>query len=217
VQDLPEKVFIRKTTTLSDKAYKTYKELENEFYTEVEGQQITALNVLTKLLRLQQITGGYLPDDEGKVHKIDDNKRKLLADVLEDIDSKEPLVIFARFHNDMNEIANVCDKAGLSWCELSGRINQLKDFQRGDYDVIIVQIKSGGVGVDLTRARYALYYSIGHSLGDYQQSLKRVHRPGQDRTTYFIHLVVEGTVDVKVEKALVNKKEIIDEVLQKGE
>src|SRR5207237_271377 len=55
--------------------------------------------------------------------------------------------------------------------------------------------KSGGVGIDLTRARYAVYYSLDFSLADAMQSRKRLHRPGQPHRVTYIHLLAESTVD----------------------
>ena len=69
-------------------------------------------------------------------------------------------------------------RTGRTSSELSGRVNTLPEWQEGKTDVIAVQIQAGGVGIDLTRASYCVYYSVGFSLGDYEQSLARVHRPG---------------------------------------
>ena len=65
-----------------------------------------------------------------------------------------------------------------------------------------MQISAGGVGVDLTRARYSIFYSLSFSLGEYDQALARVHRPGQTRPVEHIHLVARNTVDVKIMRAL---------------
>jgi SNF2 family DNA or RNA helicase len=80
--------------------------------------------------------------------------------------------------------------------------------------VLAVQIESGGVGVDLTRARYAIYYSLGFSLGSYEQSLARIHRPGQTRPVEYIHLLAKNTVDEKVMAALAAKADVVTAVLQ---
>jgi SNF2 family DNA or RNA helicase len=77
-----------------------------------------------------------------------------------------------------------------------------------------VQIESGGVGVDLTRARYALYYSLGFSLGSYEQSLARIHRPGQTRPVEYIHLLAEGTIDEKIMTALALRADVVNTVLK---
>ena len=52
--------------------------------------------------RLQQLAGGMAPTDDGVVHRIDNSKQKLLSDVLEDIGTDEPVVVFCRFHADLD-------------------------------------------------------------------------------------------------------------------
>jgi len=76
-----------------------------------------------------------------------------------------------------------------------------------------VQIQSGGLGIDCSRAAYAFYYSIGFSLGDYQQSLARLHRPGQTRCVRYYHLVCKDSVDEQVYAALRSRQNVIEAVL----
>jgi SNF2 family DNA or RNA helicase len=73
---------------------------------------------------------------------------------------------------------------------------------------------SGGIGVDFTRARYAIYYSLSYSLTEFDQSMARLHRPGQARSVTYYHLVAEDTIDETVYKALEKRKEVIDEILE---
>ena len=214
VLDLPEKHHINRYCKLSPKAMKVYNKLEDDLYAEIGKNEVIVLNALTKLLRLQQITSGFLPDDEENIHILDDSKQRMLADIFEDIKPDEPIVVFARFRHDLEVIKQIADKNERSYAELSGSENKLVEWQQGEYNVIGVQIQSGGLGVDLTRSKYSIYYSLGYSLGDYLQSVARLNRPGQERITTFIHLVVEGTVDEKVDTALKNKKEVVDYVLE---
>ena len=79
--------------------------------------------------------------------------------------------------------------------ELSGSRHELEEWQDGAGQVLAVQIQAGGLGVDLTRAAYCIYYSLGFSLSEYEQSLARVHRPGQTRPVAYYHLIAEHTVD----------------------
>jgi hypothetical protein len=100
--------------------------------------------------------------------EIDDAKRLTLAELLEDIGADEPVVVFCRFRRDLTVVADLAQYFGRSYGELSGRFKTGLD-ERGcmvdGIQVMGVQIQSGGVGVDLTRARYAVYYSLGFSLG----------------------------------------------------
>jgi SNF2 family DNA or RNA helicase len=80
--------------------------------------------------------------------------------------------------------------------------------------VLGVQIQAGGLGVDLTRARYCVFLSLGFNLTEYEQALARVHRPGQLRPVHYYHLLANGTVDRAVYGALRKKQDVIQEVLE---
>jgi hypothetical protein len=213
VLDLPAEVHITYTCQLGVEARKVYRSLERDLIAEVQAGEVTAANALVKLLRLQQITGGYIRTDEGRDVQIDSAKMNLLRDVLEDIAPDEPVVVFCRFHKDLEAVNRVADETGRRSLELSGRMDELKRWQAGEAPVLAVQIDSGGVGVDLTRARYAIYYSLGFSLGSYEQSLARIYRPGQTRPVEYIHLLAEGTVDERVMAALARRADVVNTVL----
>jgi SNF2 family DNA or RNA helicase len=187
------------------------------------GGTVTAANALTKLLRLAQITGGSVPvtndDDSVHVTQVGSEKAEALEDLLDGLAMDEPVVVFCRFRADLDQIRRVTESLGRKYGELSGRVNSLDQWQRGQQDVLGVQIQAGGVGIDLTRACYVVYWSVGYSLGEYEQSLARAHRPGQDRTVTVYHLIAENTVDGKIYKALDQKKDIIQSILSdvKGE
>ena len=214
VLDLPPEVHITYTCQLSREAKAVYGALERDLIAEVQTGEVTAANALVKLLRLAQITGGYVRTDDGQDRQIDAAKMNLLRDVLEDIDPAEPIVVFCRFHRDLETVNRIADETGRRSLELSGRVDELKRWQAGEAPVLAVQIDSGGVGIDLTRARYGIYYSLGFSLGNYEQSLARIHRPGQTRPVEYIHLLAEGTVDEKVMTALKERSEVVSAVLR---
>jgi len=214
VLDLPPEVHITYTCQLGGEARTIYRSLERDLIAEVRFGEVTAANALVKLLRLQQITGGYIRTDDGHEVQIDSAKMNLLRDVLEDIDPQEAVIVFCRFHKDLEAVNRVADETGRRSLELSGRMDELKQWQAGEAPVLAVQIDSGGVGVDLTRARYAVYYSLGFSLGSYEQSLARIHRPGQTRPVEYIHLLAQDTVDEQVMAALARRADVVNSVLQ---
>lgn len=215
--DLPAETDVERRTELEPTAERTYRSLSKAFWAEVDAGEVTATNALAKLLRLQQVTSGTLPTDEGKLVRISTAKRKLLADVLTEIPLSEPVVVFARFRQDLEAIAEAAFEAGRAYGEISGRRKDaLADdaHMRPDLDLVGVQIQSGGVGIDLTRARYAIFYSTGFNLGDYLQARARVHRPGQDRPVTYLHLLVEDTIDETVHRALRRRQEVVRAILE---
>lgn len=223
VLDLPPYHHIDRTFVLGHEASNFYKTLEDKMYAELDDGEITVSNALVRLLRLQQVTSGYIMDDADNTRHVDNAKIDMLADVLEDIDPSEPVVIFARFKEDLERIRKLVEKREKKdgkMCRYGEVSGERKDLDEGRFpeniDVLGVQIQSGGVGIDLTRAHFAIYYSLGFSLGDYEQSMSRVHRPGQTEPTTFIHLLARGTVDEKVYKALRKRKQVIEYVLSEG-
>ncbi len=214
VLDLPEEMHVTYTCELGPEARSTYRSLERDLIAEIDAGEVTAANALVKLLRLQQITGGFIRTDDRRDIQIDSAKMNLLRDVLEDIDAGEAVIVVCRFHKDLDAVHRVADEVGRKSLELSGRRDDLREWQADGAPILAVQIDSGGLGVDLTRARYAIYYSLGFSLGSYEQSLARIHRPGQTRPVEYIHLLATETVDEKVMAALAARADVVNAVLQ---
>jgi SNF2 family DNA or RNA helicase len=199
--DLPAQSDEDITFALSPAAMKIYKELDKEFIAYVNDCEYTVNNALTKLLRLAQLCGGTVALEGQDPVSIDHAKADTMADLLEDI-GDEPAVVFCRFHADLDAVKASCKKLQLACGELSGRADDLLAFQAGRFQVIACQIKSGGSGVDFSRARLCFFYSIGESLGDYQQARARLLGPDQKRPVTFFHLLAEKTVDQKIIKAI---------------
>lgn len=209
VLDLPPAHHIIRYCELSQSARKLYSQFKKEMVADVDGRELTAQLPITKLLRLEQLTGGNVTLDDGTSAIVDESKRELFADLLGDLPKREPVVVFCRFQHDVDTVVAVAKASGRSVGLLNGLSNHLKEWQAAKYDVLVVQIKSGGAGVDLTRARYAFYYSVGHSLGDYEQSLARLHRSGQTRPVTYYHLLAKRTVDEGIYAALSDKRDVV--------
>lgn len=227
VLNLPQPVDSVLPVELSAKAQRIYGELDAQLVAEVadaetdEQGNVVVSNVLSKLLRLQQVTSGNVPvefGDEERVERIDEAKEDALAEWLVDA-PREPVIVFCRFKPDLDAVQRVADASGRKYAELSGRrrdaLNDDAELAEG-VELAGVQIQAGGVGIDFTRARYAVYYSVGFNLVDYTQSRYRVRRPGADlvRPVEFVHLVAERTVDEYVYEVLERRENVAEGVLK---
>lgn len=225
VLDLPEATHVERTFHLDAPSATLYKSLRDDFVAEVEGGLVTVQNALSKLLRLSQVASGHVGLDisvedyiasesqpQRPVREVHRDKEKLLRELLEEIPDDEAVVVFARFRHDLDQIARAAQACGGS-AELSGRRNELAAWQAGGPRVLAAQVQSGAEGVDMTRARYCVFYSLDYSLGRYDQALARVHRPGQHRPVTYVHIIAEGTVDRLVRKALTNRRNVVEDVM----
>jgi len=218
VLDLPEKKNVDLTCTLEPSAMKIYKDLKKNMIAEIEQGTITAANAPVKLLRLLQLTGGFLPTDESNYEKsvrVSTAKADLFGELLDDLGPHEPLVVFAVFHNDLDAIRQMAESKGRTVSEISGRskAGEVDQWIDGKTDILAAQIKSGSLGIDLTRARYAVYYSPGYSAGDFNQSERRIWRPGQEKAVTYYRLIVEHTSDADAYKTLEGKLSIVEAML----
>ena len=213
VLDLPPATDVTYHCVLTGEAARIYHDLEEDFVARVKDGTVTAANAMVKLLRLQQVTGGCVPTDDHTIHRIDSAKQRLLADTLEDIGKDEPVVVFCRFTADLLAVHEACEDMGFTSVELSGKRDELKRWQGGEAQVLAVQIDAGSEGVDFTRARHSIFYSVGYSLGKYVQARKRTHRPGQEKPVTHIHLIARNTVDVKIMRALEKRADVVNAIL----
>jgi SNF2 family DNA or RNA helicase len=107
------------------------------------------------------------------------------------------------------------EAAGTVSVEHSGRRTELEEWQReGGPQVLAAQIQAAGEGISLTRARIAVYYSLGYSLGQYVQSRARIRRPESTRAVFYYHLVAEDTIDEAIYAALSRRENVIGRVVE---
>ena len=206
--DLPEIQHHKRLVKLGAAARKSYNELEELMMTEVGDGIVTVANALVKFLRLQQITSGHMVDDDDVLHVIGTEKQDLLAELIGDLPSDEPVVVFCRFKHDLEAVRQVAEKLKRRHGEVSGRHKDLTPDAEmpDDVDILGVQIASGGVGINLARSAYGFFYSVGFSLGEYQQAVARLYRAEQRRPVNIYHLIAADTIDPKIYAALEKKK-----------
>jgi SNF2 family DNA or RNA helicase len=222
--DLPEQTFLQRYIQLSTKEKNLYSQLKRDSFAELEnGGHITATTVLTKLLRLQQFTGGFLmADGSEKPELVSRGKLDALEDIIDDyvVEAGKKLVVFARFIPEIALIGKLLDKKKIRYgaiygdVKLEDRGDIVKDFQTNpETKIFLAQIDTAGLGITLTAADTCVYYSVNFNYAAYLQSLARIHRIGQKNTCTYIHLIAEGTIDETILKALARKEDIAKTVV----
>jgi SNF2 family DNA or RNA helicase len=218
VLDLPPTTTQTIDVALSSEERRVYYQLAVDFVAGVEGGEITAANALTRLLRLQQATGGRArPDGSEHTERIGTSKQTVLADMLNDLPNGEPVVVFCRFRDDLDAVHAAAQTAGRRSIELSGRRNELGAKWTSETSpgatVAAVQIQAGSEGIDLTFAAYAFFYSPGFSLGQFDQACARLDRHGQTRPVTYYHLAAPATIDTKIIAAIKAKRNLVESIV----
>ena len=220
--DLPEQIFLNRYCELEKEARKVYDTVMKESYAELMDGEITATNILTKLMRLCQIAGGHVKDDEGRMQVISKAKLNELKDIMEDviIDNKKKLVVFARFIPEIESIKQLADEMKVEYSYITGEIKtddrgvMCDNFQNNEnVKLFIAQIQTAGLGITLTAADTAVFYSLDFNYANYSQAIARTHRIGQKNTCTYINLISTETVDEKIIKALESKEDIAKNIV----
>lgn len=217
--DLPEQTFLTRYIQLDGKDKQMYERIKRDSFAELEnGGVVSAPTVLTKLLRLQQFTGGFIqPDEAASPQFVFDGKLKALEDILDDyvIDAGKKLVVFCRFRAEIDLIKRLLEIKKIQYQSIYGDIKIddrgaiVEDFQTNPKTkVFLAQIDTAGLGITLTAADTCVYYSVNFNYAAYSQSLARIHRIGQRNACTYIHLVVEKSIDADVLKALERKEDL---------
>ena len=211
VLQLPEQIFMERFFELKGENKKGYKRLLNR-KEEIKGGGGKPNEFLSLFTRMQQMTSGL----DVEMNEFYTDRQLAFEDIFNDLEKKEPIVVFARFHHDLDTIKIVADRIGRKSFEFSGRTKQIDQWRENVSDgaILIAQIQTAKEGISLTEAKYAIYYSLPLSLGDYQQILKRLHRPGQERDVTYIHLLAKNTIDEKIMEALKRKTNVTNYLME---
>ena len=218
--DLPEKTFTKREIELTDEQKQAYGEMKANAMTILKGESLTAVNVLTQLMRLHQITCGHMKTDSGDTLNLKNNRLDELMQILAETSGKA--IIWANYIHDILNIEAAIKKeyGPTSYCTYYGA-TKAEDRQRCIYDFqnkmndcrfFIGNTQTGGYGITLTAASTVIYYSNNYDLEKRIQSEDRAHRIGQKNPVLYIDLVSKGTVDEKIIKSLRNKVNIAKEI-----
>ena len=219
--DLPDKIYIRREIELTDEQEKLYGTMKQMALASLNGQLLTAPNVLTQLMRLHQITCGHFKSDDGKVQELKNNRIEELMSILEETEGKA--IIWANYIYDIERIVEAIKKeyGDDSVVQYYGAINtderqkNIERFQdsRSPFRFFVGNPQTGGYGITLTAANTVIYYSNGYDLEKRLQSEDRAHRIGQKKSVTYIDLIAEKTVDEKIVKALRKKIDIASQIM----
>ncbi len=228
ISDLPEKMETNTYCSLTREQASLYaavlKDLE-ERISSAEGIQRKGL-ILAALTKLKQICnhpahflkdGSAIPDRSGKLSR--------LTEMLEEAtESGDQALIFTQFV-EMGEILrqHIRKTTGREVPFLHGgtsrgqREAMVEGFQDGRSGVLVVSLKAGGTGLNLTAANHVFHFDRWWNPAVEDQATDRAFRIGQERNVQVHKMVCSGTLEERIDEMIRRKKEISDEVIGTGE
>ena len=218
--DLPPKVYLRRNVTLTEDQARIYMQLKEYALAHLDNDEfMTTPNVLTQLLRMQQVLSGHTMSSEGNLFEIKDNRLSELQNCLDEMDGKT--IIWSRFRYDVKRITEALSndhgpEAVVSYFGDTSddeRTQAIESFQNGEARFFVGNPQTGGMGITLTAAQNVIYFANSFDLAIRTQSEDRAHRIGQEKSVTYVDLIAEGTIDEKIVTALRNKMDIATTVM----
>ena len=208
IKDLPEEKNIIKIVKLNDKSSRIYKDLMKHMIVDYDKGQVVANNVLERLIRLSQITSGYLVDKElDTVEDVGSEKINTLKEVISGVEEK--VMIVCRFTRSIDRVAKLCEDMGKSYYIYDGRTKDKElylKFNKDDTKVWICQIKKS-TGYSMQSVQYCIFFELEYSRETHVQSRGRILRANGSPHTdiFYVYLLASNTVDEAIYSNLIEK------------
>lgn len=200
VIDLPDQIF----STIKVEPSKELKKFKKDRVVTVNNTELVGDSTLTKMLYERQLCGQYSAD-----------KLEAFEDLVESTEDR--LIVFYNFTAELDHLKAVAMANGRLCSEVNGYRKELNNYEECKNSITFIQYQAGAMGLNLQKANKIIYFSPPLSSELYEQSKKRINRIGQSRTCYYYNLVVKGSVEERIYKALAMRKDFTEALFEEVE
>lgn len=223
---LPPKQFVHLWCDMTDAQKTQYEKFAADADIRIGDEGLSATNVLAEYTRLRQFATAVCTISDGSlIPTTDSSKLPHLMQILEergmvgeDKTDKEQVVIFSQFNEVVHMVANHLREKGVAVETLTGQTTQTKRnelqtrFQEGgDLQVLVMNVKAGGVSITLDRASTVVFMDETWNPDDQEQAEDRCHRASRIHQVTIYYLRTKETIeeyvfDTTTGKSLTNEQ-----------
>ena len=208
--EMPERIDTVMRVNIPPARLAEYKQLERDFIMQINDTEIVAYNAATLAGKLLQYCNGAMYTDELKNWtEIHTAKLDALDEILED-NQDENLLIAYNYKTDLIRLKARYPDAVV----LDNDPDIITRWNNGQIKILLAHPASAGHGLNLQHGgSIIVWFGLNWSLELYQQFNGRLHRQGQTKPVRIVHIVADGCIDDKVMRAIENKAQTQDELL----
>lgn len=188
VFDLPEQIHQAINVPVS----KEYKKFHKDSIITINDQELIGDTTLTKMLYERQLCGQYCKD------KID-----AFEDLIQSTNDR--IVVFYNFTEEWHRLGEISDKLNKPSGVINGQFKNPEALNK-EGSILFVQYQAGAMGLNLQLANKIIYFTPPLSSELFEQSKKRIHRIGQNKTCFYYYLTCKGSIEEKIYKTLAMRK-----------
>jgi len=221
---------------MSEELARLYTSVKKQILADIETTsgttRLNIANIFTKLLRLQQITGGFTVNESGDIVLLKEKPKveATIEEVSSIIDAEESCIVWCRFRPSMNILSSILKRIGISYYYMSGddspkeKEKKWRGFQESDIvNVFLGQVKAGGIGIELfklnsieSRAQTTIFHENEWPLETRIQAEGRIDRIGQRSMCRYVDIVIEDTIDERILESIREGQEVANNILRQG-
>lgn len=210
---LPERTTVSHPVVLDTKAEKAYTEMEKNLLIQVDDETITADTATVLTTKLLQIASGAVYNADHEAQLVHGCKVEAFLELVESLNG-QPALVFYHFQHERDRIVAALRKSRLRVRVFQGA-QDADDWNNREIDILLAHPASTAYGLNLQQGgNQVIWFTPNWSLELYQQANARLHRQGQTQHVIIHHLVVQGSVDEDVMRALDGKADTQEALLE---
>jgi SNF2 family DNA or RNA helicase len=212
---MPELTIKESKISMLDTQKIIYKEMEAGNFKAKDGTLRTCHSIAIRNNKLRTICSGFYRDHLDNLRKISHNK---LHHVNMYVRDNERVVIFINWTYERKDLVKWCEANNITYKVLDGSTNNtptyIQEIKEFNYNVLIVNYKSGGAGLNLVKANFSILYSLPHSYIDFDQSIKRTWRKGQENDCNIVVFLTKFSIENKIMSTINKKSDIVNKLFK---
>ena len=127
--------------------------------------------------------------------------------------TEDRLIVFYNFNDELTILKAEIAERPISI--VNGETKDLTAYENCGDSVTFVQYQAGAMGLNLQKANKIIYFSLTDRSELFEQSKKRIHRIGQQKTCFYYQMICPGTVEEAILETLEMRKDFTDELFKK--
>jgi hypothetical protein len=212
LDQLPEKQETKVSIAFEERQKDIYRDIAMSYNQRVQetfnasGEASVQLQMLTALLRLRQACSDPASLPNVRYDRVPPKLEALLDSVQEIVESGESALVFTQFLQTLEHSVKILKEAGVNVFALHGGIPSkqrqkiLADFNNAEGGAVLVMtLKTGGVGLNLTKASYVFHLEPWWNPSVENQATDRAHRLGQSKAVQVFRYIMHESLEEKIE------------------
>ena len=180
---------------------KEYRKFRKDAIVKFDNQEFVGDTSLTKMLYERMLCGFA-------------NAEKLSAfkDLLESTNDR--LIVFYNFTNELMALTNILIERERPFSVINGDTKDLSAYENSEDSVTLIQYQAGAMGLNLQKSNKIVYFTPPLSSELFEQSKKRTHRIGQERTCFYYYLICRNSIEEKIYRTLKMRRDYTERLFE---